>query len=67
MAEAIAPRIQFRDEIKPMKSNVATAYNATVQNPSLSGNIDSYDLEIAQKNIADEDLNRTKKQVSPTF
>jgi hypothetical protein len=64
MAESTTPRIQFGDEIKPVKSGSATVYaTAAGRNPSLSEKYDSNDVEIGARNVADEDINRKKKQV----
>lgn len=63
MSNPVTPRIQFGDDINPIKPSGTTAYNTSVKNPSLSEKADSYDVEEAQRNIADVDLNRQKKQV----
>jgi KUP system potassium uptake protein len=61
MADALQ-RIQFGDEIHPVKSTGTTAYSGTRKDAFLSEKTGGYDLEEKAVNIANEDLNRKKKQ-----
>lgn len=56
-----APRIQFGEEIHPVKS--AGVYSAMVKDAALLEKNGGLDLEQRALQIADSDLNRKKKQV----
>ena len=63
MAESSpAQRIQFGDEINPIRKT-STAYSNAVKEPSLSEKAAGHDLEEKAIQIADQDLNQKKKQV----
>ena len=62
-----AQRIQFGDEISPVKSTGATAYSDGHKEPSLVEKRADYDTEEMALQIADADLNSRKKQVRPCF
>ena len=63
MAESTpVQRIQFGDEISPVKKTV-TSYSNANKDPSLSEKAGGYDLEERAIQIADQDLNQKKKQV----
>jgi hypothetical protein len=63
MSETAVPRIQFEDGIKPVKSTGVSYIVGTGTSNSTSEKSAEYDAEAAQNAIADEDLNRKKKQV----
>ena len=66
MSEAGAQRIQFDDAIHPVRSDGISAYTALRKDPSTSEKEAIHDVEGNHTaRIADEDLNRKKKQVCP--
>lgn len=54
--------IQFRDEIKPVRSN-GLAFGDVLAESKVSQMASSYDFEEKALEIANEDLNKKKKQV----
>jgi hypothetical protein len=57
-------RIQFRDEIHPVKTSNSRVHPIEKSSPSIIEKEASYDEEEKALRIANEDLNRKKKQVS---
>lgn len=63
-----APRIQFGEDIQPVKTNKsATVYSKAHDGyPSSSEKSGAVDVEDRAVQIANEDLNKKNKQVSPS-
>jgi hypothetical protein len=60
-SEQIQRNIQFEEEILPVRS--AGVYTSGFNHPSLTEKSEVVDLEARAVRIAEEDLNRKKKQV----
>ena len=61
----LSQHIQFRDEIKPVRSNRSNglAFGDVLAESKVSQMASSYDFEEKALEIANEDLNKKKKQV----
>ena len=59
--------IQFGDEINPVKTASSRVYSIASKEPSLPEKAAGHDLEEKAVQIANEDLNRKRKQVHVHF